>query len=367
MIHERPSRLNTCANPSLYNWQTMTFETYLSKVKSDILSSRCDLTPDNQKTITEINMPFELNRDQHNSIGIILIHGLLESPFTMRDLGEYLGKQGFFIRSLLLTGHGTHPADLRSVSVSDWISVTKFAIEQTRPLVDKLFILGFSGGGSLALYHALENSEISGVITLAPSFELMNKFAYFSKAILSMEKLLSQEYWIQTGYHHDEAKYAIYPPNLALQARNLTRILRNKFKEKKRLPPWQLIVSMEDETVSSKTAIHYFNQVNADRNALIVYSKKMPTAVTQKNVFYRTSQYPSEHIVDFSHICLPISPSNPRYGIKAQQLKDHENSIKGAMTRENLKAYPNFIRLTYNPDFEYMSSKILAFILEHAQ
>ena len=61
---------------------------------------------------------------------------------------------------------GTKPEDLLLVQWEDWVATVQQAIEELRRSCDRVFVLGQSLGGTLALRVAAHN-EIDGVITLA--------------------------------------------------------------------------------------------------------------------------------------------------------------------------------------------------------
>ena len=70
------------------------------------------------------NMPFRLyptNNDGKAHAyrrGILLTHGLTDSPYFMRDLGAYFQAQGFVVLAVLLPGHGTQPGDLAGYTLA---------------------------------------------------------------------------------------------------------------------------------------------------------------------------------------------------------------------------------------------------------
>ena len=52
--------------------------------------------------------------------GVLLVHGLTDSPYSMRGIAETFYAEGFHVVVLRLPGHGTIPASLRDVSWKDW-------------------------------------------------------------------------------------------------------------------------------------------------------------------------------------------------------------------------------------------------------
>ncbi|MGI9500774.1 MAG: hypothetical protein ACR2P3_12090, partial [Geminicoccaceae bacterium] len=49
------------------------------------------------------------NADANYDRGILLIHGLNDTPFSMWDLGSRFAKACYLVRGVLLPGHGTVP------------------------------------------------------------------------------------------------------------------------------------------------------------------------------------------------------------------------------------------------------------------
>ena len=85
------------------------------------------------------------------------------------------------------------------------------------------------------------------------------------------------------------------------------------------------------------------------------------------------SCYPKDHIIDFSHVALTVSPHHPHYGRDAdyQDFLHYQNNTKtipksgqlyqGATSKYNLENY-YLKRLHYNPYFENMIQQIFDFL-----
>ena len=73
--------------------------------------------------------------------GMLLIHGLYDSPYIMRDLENYFRSRCFVTRSILLPGHGTRPGSLLKIKFEDWVDTVDFAIAAlAREVDDNVFI-----------------------------------------------------------------------------------------------------------------------------------------------------------------------------------------------------------------------------------
>src|SRR5688500_9902352 len=53
-------------------------------------------------------------------LAALLVHGLTDSPYSMRALADTLLAQGYYVVVLRLPGHGTIPSGLVNVGWEDW-------------------------------------------------------------------------------------------------------------------------------------------------------------------------------------------------------------------------------------------------------
>ena len=123
------------------------FATYIKETREMMIKARVDVHDDNRDVVLKANMPFELRPDEGSfpkgkdgkyRKGILLIHGLSDSPYLFQPLARHLQKQGFFVRALLLPGHGTVPGDLLGIRYQEWIRAVQYLSlihisEPTRP------------------------------------------------------------------------------------------------------------------------------------------------------------------------------------------------------------------------------------------
>ncbi len=119
--------------------------------------------------------PFFIKPEQANGFGILLIHGLLASPAEVRDYGHYLASQGFTVLGIRLKGHGTSPYALHDVSFEQWFTSVQRGFNILKVHCPKLFVIGFSTGGALALKLAAENhTEIIGLVAVSVPVKFVN-------------------------------------------------------------------------------------------------------------------------------------------------------------------------------------------------
>src|SRR5690606_2204589 len=92
------------------------FADYQAKTRQMVAERRSFQSDDHAAEI-RYNTPQEWRPDEQSPSpgaqrGILLAHGLGDSPFSFSDIGPALARQGFLVRTVLLPGHGTDPADL---------------------------------------------------------------------------------------------------------------------------------------------------------------------------------------------------------------------------------------------------------------
>ncbi|WP_294325795.1 alpha/beta hydrolase [Pseudomonas sp.] len=93
---------------------------------------------------------------------VVLLHGLTDSPYSLRHFARHFQDLGYVVFAPRLPGHGTVPAGLTAAHWEDWMAVTRLAVrEATRrtPAGSPLYIVGFSNGGALAVKYSLDALE----------------------------------------------------------------------------------------------------------------------------------------------------------------------------------------------------------------
>lgn len=84
-------------------------------------------------------------------VGLLLIHGFEGSPYTLKELADYLHREGHTVIAPLLPGHGTTPEDFNKTRYEHWYHAVHKSYQEQRPHFKKFFIVGFSMGGNLTL------------------------------------------------------------------------------------------------------------------------------------------------------------------------------------------------------------------------
>ncbi len=111
-------------------------------------------------------------------VGVLLCHGFTGSPQSMRPWGEYLAAQGFTVRCPRLPGHGTRWQELNLTRWEDWVAEVEHALSTLQASCTRVFVMGLSMGGTLALRLAETRGDaIAGLVLVNPSVTTENRAA----------------------------------------------------------------------------------------------------------------------------------------------------------------------------------------------
>lgn len=354
----------------------LNFTDYITQCKTLISQHRLDLNTAHAEHIITANAPFELRPEQPAKCGALLIHGLLDSPLNMHDIGLELQAQGVLTRAILLPGHGTVPGDLLNVDYEQWLQAVRYGIATFSQEVDQLFLIGYSTGASLALYHGLQKTDqIAGIVLLAPALKINSAFA----GIANWHKIISWAWpraaWVYQDPNEtlDYAKYSSIPFNAVYQVHRLAAAIK---KEKPSCLPLLFALVQNDNTVCSRAALDYFQHQMNPKNHLVLYGNKFDTAIDPR-ITQRHSSYPLLRIRDFSHLALPVSPRNSHYGENgdyplASHVQKEDQTMYGEFTPNQIHfnewlfklklSQHHYQRLTFNPDFDFLMKMMGQFL-----
>ncbi|MDH3772400.1 MAG: hypothetical protein OET79_15615, partial [Nitrospirota bacterium] len=135
------------------------FMTYISRSEETIGTANKAAGRLLDPTVIEDRAPFELEPDQRcrrNDRGryeraVLMIHGLNQTPYAMRDLGRRFAAECYLVRAVLLPGHGTVPGDLLEIQYPSWRDAVRRAAASFDDRAENLYLVGFGAGATLAL------------------------------------------------------------------------------------------------------------------------------------------------------------------------------------------------------------------------
>lgn len=293
--------------------------------------------------------------------GVLLIHGLLDSCCTMFSLKQHFIGKHYWVRNLLLPGHGTHPSDLLSIRWQEWVECAQLAIDDFKDKVDHLTLIGLSTGGCIATLLALNNHvHVDKLILFAPAFRLKHSLSHWLPSFYRLGETFPwlKKQWLVQAKETDPYKYQSIAYNGVAQLIALSSEIGLTL-EKGGFPcPTLTIVSLDDETVSAYFTINLLKRLDNPGNQLIIYANDKIYQPCPQNTEVIPSCVPQNKILDFSHVCMHVAPSHPIYGQPSSG-----RYYFGALTPPNLYNYAlRLKRLTYNPKFEALTKRIDEFL-----
>jgi alpha-beta hydrolase superfamily lysophospholipase len=316
--------------------------------------------------------------------GVLLLHGMSDSPYSLRALAETLARAGFRVVGLRMPGHGTAPSGLRHVRVADMTAATRLGMEHlaaqlgTRPI----HIVGYSTGAALALEYALDVLE--GRVSPAPASLVLVSPAVRIHAGAAMARfkdalsvLPGLGHWAFTQIlpEFDPFRYNSFATNAGDVVHRLTRsvgerIARLGSRSGRELAPILVFKSAVDSTVTTEAVVddllarlapggHELVLFDLNRFAAIsrllvadpgpltqrlMDDDTLPFAVTfvtnesphstavvafRKGPFTLEASEPvplglswSPGVISLSHVALPFRPDDPLYGRRPPENAD---------------------------------------------
>jgi alpha-beta hydrolase superfamily lysophospholipase len=324
---------------------------------------------------TNWNRSFELIASNPR-IGVLMLHGLSDSPYSMRSLARSLHEHGAEVVVLRLPGHGTAPSGLVRVDWQDMAAAVTLAIRHLRNRIGDrpIYIVGYSNGAALAVHYALSTLDddtlpaVRGLVLLSPEIgvtELAALAAWQERLghLLGLEKLA----WNTLSLEYDPFKYNSFALNAGKLSHELTSEIlstvaaRSEAGNLDRFPSVLAFQSVVDATVVASVLVEgLLARLPAGNHELVLFDvnrmariehllKKDPRraidelfadatftfaislvtnqTVESRDVVVRRKQagersitvtdlglaWP-ENLYSLSHIALPFPPDDPLYG-----------------------------------------------------
>lgn len=217
---------------------------------------------------------------------VVMLHGLTDSPYSLRHLALRYRQAGFVVLGLRLPGHGTVPAALTDVSWEQWLAATRLAMREARRLVGAqrpLRLVGYSNGGALALKYSLDALEdpslprAERLVLLSPMLGVAGHARFAGLAGLpAVFPAFAKAAWLDLLPEYNPFKYNSFPVNGARQSYQLTAALQEQLLSASRrdglrgLPPLLTFQSVVDATVSTSAVVESLYRLVPDNGSELV-------------------------------------------------------------------------------------------------
>ena len=204
-------------------------------------------------------------------MGVLLLHGMSDSPYSLRDTGQFLHAKGAHVIGLRIPGHGQAPSGLLDVEWQDMAAAVRLAMDELyqKTANGPLYIVGYSNGGALAVQYALDSlgnsslKPVDGLVLMSPEIGV-SKLAVLAKwqerlgHLLGLEKLA----WNSLQPEYDPWKYGSFALNAGKQAYLITQEIQTQLSREAKagvldqMPPILAFQSVVDATVTAPALVH---------------------------------------------------------------------------------------------------------------
>jgi alpha-beta hydrolase superfamily lysophospholipase len=169
---------------------------------------------------------------------VLLVHGLSDSPYSMRAISDTFFEQGYEVMLLRLPGHGTLPSMLRSIDWRDWYAAVALAAKDaaSRCGPGRPFLAGghSTGAALLTLYSLRSLSDPSlpapqRLYLMSPAIGI-DDLAFLTQILSSLSFVpgLEKSDWLDVYPEYDPYKYNSFPVNAGEQIYHVTRALQTE-------------------------------------------------------------------------------------------------------------------------------------------
>ena len=414
--------------------ETAMFDQVHRKLRGKLEPS--DNTPLNRYYDESLTSPLRFERDWNRSFVLepegkprgvaVMLHGLTDSPYSMRSLAQLYRAHGYIALVPRLPGHGTVPAGLTREGRAEWNAVVDMAMREAQRRAGQdlpIHLVGYSNGAALALLHELrwiergQRSDVDRIVLLSPMIEV-NRFARYAglAGVPAFFSRYAKAAWLDLLPEYNPFKYNSFPVRAARESYLVTADLQRALEAVSRqdrlaqLPPVLAFQSVVDDTVSARAVVTRLFDVLPDNGSELVLfdvnrsrvmapmlrpaATNWPRQVLQQprnytlTVLGATSQddanvlarsraahanaiaaqpigmaYPLE-VYSLSHVALPFADDDPLYGLHPSGQGGLRLGAIAVRGERNalLVSQDALSRLGSNPFHAYMLSRIGAVI-----
>jgi esterase/lipase len=379
----RPSGLN-----SRFEGDCLSFADYVARTRDMLRRAHGKPNAANLEQIIDGNAPFELKpaagfptgRGKPYRRGVLLTHGLTDSPYFMRHMAAFFADNGFRVMAVLLPGHGTQPGDLLEIEWREWSRAVAYGAGRLDEEVDEIYLAGYSAGAALSVLHSLHDERVRGLFLFSPALQISSRAAYANLHRL-YSWLLPAAAWLDIKPDSDIYKYESFPKNAAAQMHALTCKLDDQLQHHALNIPVFAAASADDVTVNTSATLELMARIHHPASKLVLYTTdtaQLPPNIPAEKLELVNSRVPGQNILGSAHTAIVLSPDDTHYGVmgcysncmhyypgdmeKYTACQQHpERDWQGELTEENLKTGV-LRRLMYNPNFAALKISMQQFI-----
>jgi carboxylesterase len=247
-------------------------------------------------------------------VGCLVLHGLTGAPQEVRWLGQFLCQQGYTAHGPLLAGHGTRVDDLARTTWRDWYASALSGYAMLKAHCERVYVMGLSLGGALALLLAA-NEPVDGVVAMAAPHRVVHPFVPLIPLISVLGPIFRQIAKSTTQEEYDEFQamikaeqarrgetptgnpsYRFWPTSSVGQLDQALALLRESLP--RITAPALLMHSTQDQTVPFADLDRNYQALGSVDKEKVVYQQSghiLPCEMERDAVFARIETFIEAH------------------------------------------------------------------------
>lgn len=221
---------------------------------------------------------------------VIAIHGFSAAPKEMEKLAFFLNSKNLNVFTPRLDGHGTIPEDLKNKSWQDWYNSISRSITIATLKYEKVFIVGFSTGGLLALLSTKKcYKEFCGIVCINAALHLndvriktfLPAVSFWNDLVKAFNEDKYQKEYIDNFPQNPDINYDKHYIDSIEQLNLLMKKIRKSLHKIQK--PILILQSKDDPVVNPTSAYEIFEKIKSSNKTLKIIDSANHVVVTQEN------------------------------------------------------------------------------------
>ena len=193
---------------------------------------------------------------------VLVVHGLSATPWEVLGVSLYLSEHNFTVLTPVLEGHGRRPVDLEATTWMDWYANANDSYTRLSNDYDKVFVVGVSTGGGLAVQLAKEH-DLAGVVTIGAPLVLRDERVQYVGILHHFWRWSERELRPGEENHY----YRLLPTKSVYEMYKLVEV--TKVDAPAVTEPILIIQSRDDATVDPESAQMLHDIIGSDDKELL--------------------------------------------------------------------------------------------------
>lgn len=203
---------------------------------------------------------------------VLVVHGLSATPWEVFGLSVYLSEHNVTVYTPVLEGHGRRPVDLEATNWQDWYESVEQGYNRLASNYSRVFIVGISTGGSLALELAKQH-PVSGVVTIGAPVNLQDSRIEYVPVLAPFWRYTKRTVLVEEQGHY----YSVMPSRTIVQLLRMIGAVQTDLGDID--APALLVQSTQDPTVDPSSAQILYDRIGSADKQLLWIDKPSHTIV----------------------------------------------------------------------------------------